>query len=98
VTTLEPGARVVLTHGLDVRPFLLALRASRPAASMTEGLDVLVHDVIAAIATAPWSSVKLSPFARVTAEGSSCEVKPTGSDAGNVPSRAASISEWPVSA
>ena len=52
---------MVLTHGFDFRPFLAALRASRPAASMTDGFDVFVHEVIAAIATAPWSSVNDVP-------------------------------------
>ena len=41
---------------------MTALRASSPAASMTEGFDVLVHEVIAAIVTAPWSSVYELPF------------------------------------
>src|SRR6188768_2736318 len=46
---------VVFTHGLDVSPFSTALRASKAAPIITSGLDVLVHDVIAAITTAPWS-------------------------------------------
>ena len=54
-----------MTHGFALRPFFAALRASRPAASMTDGFDVFVHEVIAAIATAPWSSVNFSPSARV---------------------------------
>src|SRR6478735_6966326 len=45
----------VLTHGLADRPFSTALRASRAAPSMTDGLDVLVQEVIDAITTAPWS-------------------------------------------
>src|SRR5688572_11467959 len=56
MTTLDPGARVVLTHGLAASPRSTALRASRAAPSMTCGLDVLVQDVMAAITTAPWSS------------------------------------------
>jgi hypothetical protein len=55
VTTFEPGASDVLTHGFVVRPFSTALRASRPAPSMTVGFDVFVHDVIAAMTTCPWS-------------------------------------------
>ena len=47
---------MVFTHGLDVRPFSTALRASSAAPSITSGLEVLVHDVTAAITTAPWSS------------------------------------------
>src|SRR5579864_6603317 len=54
VTTCEPGASDVFTHGFGVRPFARALRATRPAATSTDGLDVLVHDVIAAITTSPW--------------------------------------------
>src|SRR5919197_6245039 len=41
VTTFEPGARLVFTHGWDSRPSATAFFASRPAASMTEGLEVL---------------------------------------------------------
>ncbi len=52
-TICEPGASDVLTHGFVLRPLATALRASRPAASMTLGLDVFVHDVIAAITTSP---------------------------------------------
>src|SRR6478735_4036103 len=47
---------VVFTHGLTARPLLTALRASRAAPIMTVGLDVFVHEVIAAMTTAPWSS------------------------------------------
>ena len=56
MTTLEPGASDVFTHGLDCSPRSTALRASRPAATITDGFDVFVHDVIAAITTWPWSS------------------------------------------
>ncbi len=45
----------VFTQGFEVRPSLFALRASSAAASITEGFDVLVHDVIEAITTRPWS-------------------------------------------
>ena len=46
-----------MTHGLGLRPFATALRAMRPAAIMTEGFEVLVHEVIEAIATSPfWMS------------------------------------------
>src|SRR5690348_17637278 len=55
---------VVLTHGLTVRPLSTALRASSAAPSMTDGLEVLVQEVIAAITTAPWSSSK-SPYSLV---------------------------------
>src|SRR4051812_41191076 len=69
MTTLEPGARVVFTHGLAVRPRSTALRASSAAPIMTCGLDVLVHEVIDAITTAPWSSSKVVPSASVTGVG-----------------------------
>ena len=53
MTTFEPGARLVFTHGLLFRPFSTAFFASRPAAIITVGFDVLVQLVIAAITTAP---------------------------------------------
>ena len=43
VTTFEPGASEVFTHGLAVRPFATALRASSPAPSMTDGFEVFVQ-------------------------------------------------------
>src|SRR6266540_3033554 len=61
MTTLEPGARVVSTQGLRSRPRSTAFFASSAAPSMTEGFEVLVHEVIAAIATAPWSSSNSAP-------------------------------------
>src|SRR3954452_19299132 len=74
MTTFDPGASVVLTHGLRCRPFSTAFFASSAAPTMTDGLDVLVHDVIAAIATAPWSISKSVPSDRVTRVG--WEVRP----------------------
>src|SRR5919202_393070 len=65
MTTFEPGASEVFTHGWRVSPRATALRASRPAPSITEGLEVFVHDVIAAMTTCPWSSANVSP-SRVT--------------------------------
>ena len=53
VTTLEPGAREVLTQGLLVSPRAAALRATRPAAIMTSGFEVFVQEVIAAMTTSP---------------------------------------------
>src|SRR5919108_2451995 len=61
MTTLEPGASEVFTHGLAASPRSTALRASRPAASITDGLEVLVQLVIAAITTWPWSRSKAVP-------------------------------------
>ena len=59
MTTFEPGARLVFTHGLRVRPFAAAFFASRPAAIITDGFDVFVQLVIAAITAAPSSRSKL---------------------------------------
>src|SRR5512141_1558264 len=53
VTTFEPGARLVFTHGLDLNPRSDAFFASNPAAIRTDGLEVFVQLVIAAITTAP---------------------------------------------
>src|SRR5208283_5384874 len=57
----DPGAREVLTHGGMVNPFSTAFFASSPAPISTEGFDVLVHDVIAAITTLPCFSAPLIP-------------------------------------
>src|SRR5436190_3107082 len=61
MTTLEPGASDVLTHGLVLSPRSTALRASRAAPIITCGLEVLVQDVIDAITTAPWSTSNVVP-------------------------------------
>src|SRR5918999_6085281 len=53
VTTRDPGAREVLTHGLDLSPLSTAFLARRPAPSITDGLEVLVQLVIAAMTTEP---------------------------------------------
>ena len=53
VTTLEPGAKLGLTHGAIDRPAARAFRANSPAAIMTLGLLVLVQLVIAAITRSP---------------------------------------------
>ena len=71
MTTVEPGASEVLTQGLRVRPRSIALRASRPAPTMTLGLEVLVQLVIAAMTTRPWSSSNVVPSSRVTSIASS---------------------------
>jgi hypothetical protein len=49
----EPGASEVLMCGCTVRPASTAFLASRPAASITLGLLVLVQLVMAAISTSP---------------------------------------------
>src|SRR2546429_8433528 len=48
VTTFEPGARLVLTYGGTFSPRSRAFFASSPAPIITEGLEVLVQEVIAA--------------------------------------------------
>ena len=42
-----------MTQGFTFRPFLTALRASKPAPIITEGLEVLVQLVMAAMTTSP---------------------------------------------
>lgn len=69
MTTFEPGASVVLTHGLRVRPFSTAFFATSAAATITYGFDVLVQDVIAATVTAPWSISYVEPSGAVTRVG-----------------------------
>ncbi len=51
MTTFEPGASEVLTQGLTFNPLRTALRATIPAPTITDGLEVLVQLVIAAITT-----------------------------------------------
>src|SRR5215469_16849626 len=88
MTTLEPGASVVFTQGLRASPASTAFLASSAAPTMTDGLEVLVQEVMAAITTEPWSMVVLVPSSRVTgvgADGRGSGVLATGSEAGNVP-------------
>ena len=61
MTTCEPGASVVLTHGALVSPNSMAFLANNPAPIITSGFDVFVHEVIAAITTAPCLRVIFSP-------------------------------------
>ena len=53
LTTPEPGDNVVLIYGFTFNPFSTAFLATSPAASMTSGFEVFVHEVIAAITTDP---------------------------------------------
>src|SRR5579863_3928968 len=53
MTTRDPGASDVFTHGFVASPRSTALLATRPAATRTCGLEVLVQLVIAAITTSP---------------------------------------------
>src|SRR4051795_1239944 len=69
MTTLDPGASVVLTHGLAVSPRSTAFLASRAAPIITCGLEVLVHEVIAAMTTWPWSTSVSVPSSMVTRVG-----------------------------
>ena len=75
--------------GATVRPFSTAFFATRPAASSTPGLEVLVHEVMAAISTSPlWiftspactsvfrsSGFLLKPFSFTGAEKSVSKVR-----------------------
>src|SRR5580765_145016 len=56
VTTLDPGARLVFTHGWLFSPRSTARFANRPALIITLGFEVFVQLVIAAITTEPCSS------------------------------------------
>src|SRR5919199_3329525 len=69
MTTLDPGASVVFTHGLVVSPASTAFLASSAAPIITCGLDVLVQEVIAAITTWPWSTSVSVPSSITTRVG-----------------------------
>ena len=66
MTTREPGASEHFTFGFTVRPFSTAFLATRPAATITEGFEVFVQEVIAAITTEAWLSER--PVAPTGAE------------------------------
>ena len=68
MTTSEPGASEVFTHGWLDRPFASAFCASSAAPISTAGLEVLVHEVMAAMTTAPSLSRKVLPLS-VTSTG-----------------------------
>src|ERR1022692_396402 len=96
MTTLDPGASVVFTHGLRDRPASTALRATSAAPTMTDGFEVLVQDVMAAITTEPWSTDVFVPSSSVTSASADgrppepperAESTDTGSDAGKVSAR-----------
>src|SRR5829696_2783512 len=61
VTTLDPGARLVLTCGATESPFSTAFLANRPAPIITEGLEVLVQLVMAAMTAEPCVRESSSP-------------------------------------
>src|SRR5205085_5756649 len=54
-------ASEVLTQGFRLSPFFTAFRASSPAPIITEGLEVLVQLVIAAMTTEPSASSNRLP-------------------------------------
>ena len=62
MTTFEPGAKLVFTQGFELRPRSTAFFASRPAPSISDGFDVLVQLVMAAMTTEPSARSKLSPL------------------------------------
>src|SRR6185503_8681674 len=90
MTTLEPGASVVFTQGRLCRPRSTAFLASSAAPIITDGFDVLVHEVIAAMTTAPWSTWNSWP-SRETVAGldgrpvSACFGAPCGAPASPFP-------------
>jgi len=61
VTTPEPGESEVLTEGWIFNPFSTAFFATNPAAIIASGLEVLVHEVIAAKTTDPCLKVCYFP-------------------------------------
>src|SRR5437764_15442947 len=88
MTTLEPGASVVFTQGLRASPASTAFLASSAAPTITDGLEVLVQEVMAAITTEPWSTEVFVPSSSVTWAGweaRPCGAQATGSEAGKVP-------------
>ena len=66
MTTREPGARLVFTQALELRPSSIAFFATRPAAIITCGFDVLVQLVMAAMTTWPCSSSNSVPSLSLT--------------------------------
>src|SRR5436190_11900811 len=66
MTTFDPGASVVFTHGFVASPRSTAFLASSAAPIITDGFDVLVQLVMAAITTWPWSSSNSVPLASFT--------------------------------
>jgi hypothetical protein len=65
VTTRDPGASEVLTHGRAISPASTARLARSPAAIITDGFEVFVQEVIAAITTEP--SRMVIPSASISA-------------------------------
>src|SRR5262245_37961147 len=76
VTMREPGASDVFTWPGTLRPACTAFLASRPAASSTPGLLVLVQLVIAAISTSPLRKVRPLSAVKVRVSLSALWLKP----------------------
>src|SRR5208283_3276228 len=96
MTTLDPGASVVLTQGFRLSPASTAFLASSAAPTMTDGLEVLVHEVMAAITTDPWSMVTVVPsssVAWVALDGLPAGSSAIGSEAGKVSATPSSCSD-----
>ncbi len=60
---------MVFTQGLRVSPRSTAFFATRAAPIITDGFEVFVQEVMAAMTTAPWSSSKRAPSSSVTCTG-----------------------------
>ena len=56
---------MVFTQGLLRKPFSTAFLAKRAAPIMTEGLEVLVHEVMEAMTTAPFEIEVAWPFTEI---------------------------------
>src|SRR5689334_18886158 len=69
MTTLDPGASVVFTHGLLTRPRWTAFLASSAAPIVPGGFGVFAQEGIAAITTWPWSTSVAVPSSMVTGVG-----------------------------
>ena len=51
-----------MTQGFTLKPRFTAFLASSPAATITNGFEVLVQEVMAAITTSPWPRSKFLPL------------------------------------
>ena len=70
MTTRDPGASEVFTHGLDSSPASTARLARRPAAIITVGFEVFVQLVMAAMTTEPCRISALFSFTGCAFSGS----------------------------
>ena len=89
---------MVLTQGMRSSPASTAFFASSPAPSITDGFDVFVQLVIAAITTEPWPKPSSRSACAVPGSGWLCPgclgspppLLVTGSEAGKVSAAASS--------